>query len=152
MTATLTHNWPEGIVKAAKSDGSIEFRDGKVPFAILGREVNPKLLGFAGCWEIGEDKYFFISEDVPERFRVSILLHEMQEFIVHKKAPGSCLKSLLYELAFVHGDLYKEYILYRRNFFRRLVPYCVEENYPDQHIKNIQESLEYLESIVTSER
>ncbi len=148
----LTHIWPEAIVKVAKSDGAIEFRDGEVPYAILKREANPKLPGFAGCWEVGEEKYFFISEDVPERFRVSILLHEMQEFIVHKKVPGSCLKSLLYEFAFVPGDLYKEYVRYRRNFFRRLVPFCVNSSqYSEQHIRNVQESLDYLEGIVAPE-
>lgn len=149
---TLKHTWPEAITKIAKSDGALEFRDGKVSYAILKREANPKLPGFSGCWEIGEEKHFFISEDIPERFRELILLHEMQEFIVLKKAPGSCLRSLLYELAFVHGDLYEEYILYRRNFFRRLVPFCVDSGqYSEQHIKNVREGLEYLEGIVTSD-
>jgi len=72
-------------------------------------------------------------------------VHEIMEFAEFgRDVPGSCLKALMHELALVPEHMLKNYLPYRRDFFRALVRYSVSE--PESTFKtNISESLFYLE-------
>lgn len=139
--------WPKFIASKMVGEEKVVFRGTEYPYAILVREVNPYLPGFLGCFPDGDKQYFFISEEVPQEFREFQLVHEILEFTeLGRDVPGSCLKALMHELALVPEYMLKNYLPYRRDFFRNLVRY--REMFPENRSTfddNIKESLFYLE-------
>lgn len=143
--------WPKAIKNNAIGYGLVIFRGEMFLYAILSRDVSKDLPGFVGCLKEGEEKFFFISEEVPVLFREPQILHEIMEIQELNEGPGSCLVSLKFELTLVPNDIRGEYLPYRRDFFSRLVAYCSAHPdwYSEQRIKDFQESLDYLEGIET---
>ncbi|MDP1833900.1 MAG: hypothetical protein Q8L11_03135 [Candidatus Moranbacteria bacterium] len=141
--------WPKVIQDNAVGYGVVALHGEGIPYAILSRNVNKDLPGFVGCLKDGGERSFFISEDVPAQFREPQVLHEIMEFEELAECPGSCLMALRYELTLVPADLYEEYLRFRRDFFRRLMAYCIahSEWYAQQRISDFQESLDHLETI-----
>ena len=137
--------WPKAIASKMVGESRIVFRGEGYPYAILAREANLELPGFLGCFPDGDKQYFFLSEDIPEEFREFQLVHEILEFTeLGRDVPGSCLKALMHELALVPEHMLKNYLPYRRDFFRVLVRYNASQ--PESVFKNnISESLFYLE-------
>lgn len=139
--------WPKVIASRMVGEEKIVFRGIAYPYAILDRELNPDLPGFLGCLPYGDKQFFFLSEDVPKEFREFQLVHEIMEFTEFgRDVPGSCLKALMHELALVPEYMLKNYLPYRRDFFRSLVRY--REMFPESWSTfddNIKESLFYLE-------
>lgn len=141
--------WPKAIENNAIGYGIVVFRGEAITYAILPRDISKELPGFVGCLKEGRERFFFISAEVPAGFREPQILHEVMEIQELKEAPGSCLASLQFELTLVADDIRQEYLLYRRDFFRRLVTYCSAhpDLYCEQRIKDFQESLAYLEGL-----
>lgn len=129
--------------------GAVTFQGEVILYAVLSGSVNKELPGFVGCFKEGGERFFFISEDVPELFRGPQVLHEIMEFEELAECPGSCLRALRYELTLVPADLQDEYLRLRRDFFRRLMAYCTAHPdwYAEQRLRDFQESLDHLETI-----
>lgn len=141
-------NWPEAIRNNAVGYGTVVFGGESVSYAILRRDVNENLPGFVGCFKKEEERFFFISDEVPPHFREPQVLHEIMEIQKLEECPGSCLASLVFELTTLADDIREKYLVYRRDFFRRLVSYCAAhpEWYPEQRVTDFRESLDYLEA------
>ncbi|MFZ2188869.1 MAG: hypothetical protein WAV73_04875 [Candidatus Moraniibacteriota bacterium] len=146
----MKNSWPNLIKSNAVGFGAVPLDGLMIPYAVLSRAVNKDLVGFIGCFKYEDDQHYFISEDVPTEFREPQILHELNEIHELKEEPGSCLKSLLFELRFVGSDIREKYLAYRRDFFRRLVHYCAErpEWYSEQRRADFQESLDYLNGLI----
>jgi hypothetical protein len=145
----MKEKWPEAIRENAIEYGTVVFHGEMVPYAVLSREINRDLPGFVGCFKQEGESFFFISEDVPVEFRSPQVVHEVMEFKELGERPGSCLQSLMFELELLPEELREEYIPFRREFFRRLLPYCATHAqwYPAQRLRDFQESLDYLEKM-----
>lgn len=126
----------------------IIYNNRPIEYTIVKKELVPELKWFLWCAK----GYFFISEDVPERFREPQIMHEIVEFTELQWKKWRCLQSLKYELSSIPKDMREEYIAYRRGFFKRLVEYHKntksKENFDaDEFREEIQQSYEYLESL-----
>jgi len=82
--------------------------------------VAPQFPGFLG-YPNGEN--LFISEEVPEKFRVPQLLHEIIEFTELKDQEGRCAEAIKRELETITDDIRAKYIAYRTIFFANLDEY-----------------------------
>ncbi len=96
------------------------YKGGKIPYTILKKEVAPTLPGFLG-YPHGE--HLFISEEVPEAFRVPQLIHEIVEFTELQNQKGRCVEALQRELSVVPAEIKHAYLEYRRIFFANLIRY-----------------------------
>ena len=116
-----------------------------VPFIVVSKDLEPRLPGFVGC----VSGLPFISEEVPPEFREHAVNHELIEFIVLGRRPGSCLEALTRELNLVPADLVAKYIDYRRAFFERLVAYHSDpaRNATPEFLGEITASLRHLKEI-----
>lgn len=114
------------------------------PCLILKKELESKLPGFVGYNE--EEELLFISEEVPERFRLPILHHELAEAHEFAGQEGRCLKAFESEL-FYAGHMGYDYFPYRKQFFTRLVAfYSGSEQHPNQEfIKEITATRDHLQ-------
>lgn len=142
---TNEERWPDAIATRMKSVGRIVFRGEEYRYAIMGRDACSDMPGFIGCLSEEGKNFFFVSEDVPEEFREFQLAHEIVEMTeLGRDVPGSCLGALMQELAIVPQHMLKNYLPYRRDFFRRLVRYH-EKISGSVFRSNISDSLFYLE-------
>lgn len=136
---------PDFIKKHLVGEGSFQFNGKTYRFAIVSKELEPALPGFLGFFQ---KKHLFISEEVPEAFRIPQLIHEIVEEsseLTGKK--GRCLEALYRELRYVQGNLVGEYIQYRRRFFFQLVNYYTGRSVDQEFLEEIINSLKYLKSI-----
>ncbi|MCF7834158.1 MAG: hypothetical protein K9L98_02255 [Candidatus Pacebacteria bacterium] len=138
---------PDWMKSNEVGKGILAYKGTNYEFTILKKTVAPKLPGFLGYLD---KKFLFISEEVPEKFRLPQLMHEIIEFIELSGLKDRCLGALERELSdFVPEDIKPEYIEYRRNFFKNLVSYYdTIENFEDKEfLAEIKASLDFLEGI-----
>jgi len=140
---TNPDNRPDWIIANVVGVGEVEYKGQTIPYTILKKELAPKLPGFLG-FPKGEN--LFISEEVPEQFRLPQLVHEIIEFTELVGQKGRCLEALKRELSIVPEKIKQEYIEYRRDFFARLVEYYKESKNEDFK-SEIQASYEYLQNL-----
>jgi len=134
---------PDWIKANEVGKGEIEHKGLKVPYTVLKKELEPRLPGFLG-YPNGE--HLFISEEVPEKFRIPQLTHEIIEFTELEGQKGRCLEALKRELAIVPEEIREEYLEYRTNFFANLVK--LYEKSEDEDFKTeIQASYDYLQQL-----
>jgi hypothetical protein len=131
---------PRWIIDNRISTGFIEYKGNKISYSILKKELEPKLPGFLGYFE---GKFLFISEEVPEKFRHLQLIHEVIEFTELKGEKGRCLAALKEELKLISSEDMKEYVSYRKKFFKNLVEYY-EHGDNKEFKREIQASFEFL--------
>ena len=112
---------------------------------VLSNELEPNRPHFLG---FSDGKFLFISEDVPEEFRIHVLSHEVREF-AKKGEKGACKRALLNELEHLAPEMRKRYLAYRTRFFERLVAFYHEQSGDKiDHLKaEIAESLAHLKLI-----
>jgi len=134
---------PDFIKDHEVEKGEMRMGDERIPFTVLKKELEPSLPGFLG---FSKGKHLFISEEVPEDFRIPQLCHEIVEFVELKGKEGRCLESLKRELETVREEIKKEYIHYRRMFFERLVAYY-QDSEDEDFKREIVKSMEHLRSI-----
>ena len=137
---------PEFIKKHEVSRGTFTYGGKVFTYAVLDQGLEPALPGFVGYYE---KTHLFISNSVPEKFRIPQLIHEIVEFAVPADKKGRCLKALMKELECVETAIFKEYLLYRKSFFTALIDYY--ENGPGRaaadFIEEIKASCERLSSL-----
>ena len=111
---------PDWIKTHEVGVGEVEYEGQRIPYTVLNKDLEPNLPGFLG-YPDGEN--LFISEEVPEEYRLPQLIHEIVEFTKLKDKKGRCVEALKHELSFVPGKIWEEYLEYRTDFFARLVEY-----------------------------
>lgn len=140
LTTDTRPNW---IKNNEVGVGEIEYGGRKIPYTILKKESVPTLPGFLGY---PKAEYLFISEEVPEEFRVPQLIHEIIEFTELTGQKGRCVEALKRELSVIPEEIKQKYIEYRRDFFKRLIEYY--KNFEDENFKaEIQASYEFLQKL-----
>jgi len=133
---------PEWAVPFILSRGTITVDGKKHEYHVLSRHLEPELLGFLG---FPGGIFLFVSEDVPSAFVPFVLGHEVREFTELSGQVGRCLAALRRELEEVPNDLRDRYIIWRRNFFERLVTYYRQRGETDtEFFKEICASLAHL--------
>jgi hypothetical protein len=125
-------------------------------YFVLPQSLYPSLPDFVfRCTGDPTDGYVLgISESVREDFRPYPVFHKFVEFIefadtrIAKK--NRCLEALGKELAIVPDSVKPEYLIMRRDFFRKFVEYCKAhpEEYSKKDILRIKNSLSMLEELV----
>lgn len=134
---------PDWIKTNEVGTGEIEHEGKRILYTILKKELAPTLPGFLG-YPNGE--HLFISEEVPEKFRVPQLIHEIIEFTELKGKKSRCVEALKRELSVVPEEIKQEYLEYRRNFFAKLIEY--NKNSKDEDFKaEIQASHKFLQEL-----
>lgn len=134
---------PNWIKNNEVGTGQVEYDSEKIPYTILKKDLEPRLPGFLGYLN-GEN--LFISEEVPEAFRLPQLIHEIIEFTELKGQKGRCVEALKRELETVPEGIKKDYIRYRTDFFARLVEFYKSSN--DEDFKTeIKASHEFLRTL-----
>lgn len=123
---------PDWIKNNEVGSGFIEYQGERIPYTILKKEAEPRLPGFLG---FPNGQNLFISEEVPEQFGYSQLIHEFIEFTELSGKEGRCLEALKRELKLVPEEIKREYLKYRRDFFANLVNYY--KNSSDENFKKI---------------
>jgi hypothetical protein len=98
----------------------VEHEGRKILYTIVDKSLEPKLPGFMGYLD-GE--HLFISEEVPDEFRIPQLVHEIIEFTELKDQKGRCLEALKRELKIVPDNIKPAYLKYRTIFFEKLIEY-----------------------------
>ncbi len=151
---TNAKNWPAYITNNM-SDKKLKFvrLNGELhPYAIVREGAFPQApKGFIGCHP--NTQFFFISNEVPERFRDLFVAHEVYEYALEggPDGKGNCLKALFYELSLIPENIRKEYLPYRRDFFARMVAFYEGNDEFYTRRNNIRESFKYLKSIEASD-
>lgn len=104
--------------------------------------------GFVGC--IPDTQFFFISDEVPELFQELFMAHEVYEYALAggPDEAGNCLKALHYELTLIPKNIRGEYLVYRRDFFQRMVDFYAGSYTFSVRRDNIRESLSFIETLV----
>lgn len=123
----------------------IVFEGDHLPYLIVSKELEARLPGFVAS----TGDLFFISEEVPVPFRKFFLIHEIIEFRKHNDEQGRCKCALLAELALVPEEMRESYVIYRREFFRRLVSYYedLSNGGTAEFLGEVKASLAHLESL-----
>jgi len=120
--------------------GVFVYKKKRYAYLILSKDFEPNLPGFLGY---PEQKELIISEEVPKAFRKFMLIHEIIEFTDLAGKQGRCLEALKIELKLVPKKIWRDYLRYRKNFFRVLIEYS--QKHPDEEFKHeIKKSYEYL--------
>lgn len=134
---------PDWIKANATGVGGVNYLGRKIPFTIIKKELAPTLPGFLGYFN-GE--HLFISEEVPEEYRMPQLVHEIIEFTELKDKKGRCLEALKRELSIVPEEIKQSYLEYRKKFFAKLIEYYKDSQ--DEDFKaEIAASYEFLQSL-----
>lgn len=115
------------------------------PCLILKKELEPELPGFVGYNE--KEELLFISEEVPKRFRLPILHHELAEAHEFEGQEGRCLKAFESEL-FYGRHMGWEYFSYRKKFFKKLVAFYSKPGQRPDHsfLKEITATRDHLQT------
>lgn len=92
----------------------------------------------------------FISDEVPEKFRPYMILHELMEFQSQKRKV-ECINALKGELAEVPFDKLAHYLEFRVSTFRYLRDYLNAQDNPGSFLDEVQKSLAYLEQLIREE-
>lgn len=142
---TVPGTRPDWIKTNEVGSGEIEYGGKKFPYTVLRKELVPTLPGFLGYLNV---EHLFISEEVPEEFRVPELIHEIIEFTELKDQKGRCVEALKRELLIVPEGMRQRYLEYRRDFFARLIEYY--KNSDDEDFRaEIQASYEFLQGLIS---
>ncbi len=139
---------PQWITDNKLGVGRVEVDGETYTYQILSRKLEPALVGFMG---ITPDGACFISEDVPQRFILHDLTHEVRcKALRDQGVEGGCRTTLERDMQEVPAEMRSEYVRYRRDFFRRLIAfYAKEPDGTDEKIARLKRefalSLEFLE-------
>ena len=121
-------------------------------YFVLPQVLEPSLLDFVfRCTgNISDGFVFGISDHVDERSRPYAVAHEYIEFTeIGINTPQRCLQALKEELQLVPPEIKKGHILMRRDFFKNLIPYCLDkEGYTQEDLHEFQSSRDHLERLV----
>lgn len=120
-------------------------------YLVVSRNLEPDLPLF-----VGYNKGLpFVSEEVPEEFRIGWIAHEIIEFEQFRDEDGNwlpdhCRRSLVKEMDYVSQDILSEYLPLRLKFFTDLVYYLIVKGEPIDFIVEVEKSRKGLEEIVKS--
>jgi hypothetical protein len=92
---------PAFIANNIVSTEELEYKNKKVPYFVLKKEVVPELPGFLGF----HDGHLFISEEVLDEFQAPQLIHEYIEFVELKDEEDRCLKASEREITYVPEEI-----------------------------------------------
>ena len=126
----------------------ILFLGEKIQYRVVSRDLQTKLPGFLGYYE----GMLFISEDVPERWRVPQVIHEYVEYVHFTDVTGRCVEATKFELAFVASQLpgeLQQYIQMRIDLFKNLI--TLYESTGGGSTEEFRGSLAYLESLTVTD-
>ena len=137
-----------GIIDSrATSMGTVQHQNQHIQYYVLPGSFEPRLPGFLGRHE----EMFFISEDVPEKWRPTQIIHEFVEMTQLKGVKGRCVEATKVELAIVANQTpeeLQEYIQMRIGFFQRLIQFYKNQTPIDKEaIQEFEGSLLYLEAL-----
>jgi hypothetical protein len=145
---TQINNWPTSLTD--EKIGELQKTSGGCIYLVVSGKAFASVApdGFVGC--IPDTQFFFISDEVPESFRELYIAHEAYEYALEggPDSRGNCLRALRYELSLVPRNIRKEYIPYRRNFFRRMVAFYDGNAEFSIRRDNILESLRFIETLI----
>ena len=93
---------------------------------------------------------FGVCESIPEKFRPFVALHEILEYWIG----GTCGVTAEREMEAVRASSLsvaeqQEYVVMRKAFFERLVPYAVTKGYPGPKIEEFRASLQFFTKLVS---
>ena len=109
-------------------------------YSVVSKELHPNIPNFVGI--LGENE-FFISEDVPRRFRYPMIVHEVYCLMGKEMGhEGHCLAAVEFELRFVEAVDRAEYLEIRRKFCNDLIE--VSKDGDPAFLREITASRDYL--------
>lgn len=86
----------------------------------------------------------FISDEVPEEFRESMVFHELTEFELLQDKPDRCLQALKSELETVPKNKKEDYLKFRLEVFESLIDFLKKYDPNSKLIIEVNKSLKYL--------
>jgi hypothetical protein len=90
----------------------------------------------------------FISDEVPERFRKYMVLHELVEFEKFSEEEDSCYKALRFELMDVVDDDIYEYVPFRAETFEHLINYLKQNESDSDLLPKVKRSCRHLNELI----
>ena len=118
-------------------------------YLVISRNLEPRLPMFAGY----NEGLPFVSEDVPNEYRLAWIAHEIIEFEQFRNPdetwqPDHCRRALVKEMDYVISTHLPKYLPLRLKFFKGLVEYLVQNKEPAEFIEEIKKSRDGLEVLV----
>ena len=120
--------------------GAFDINGRPCEYSVVSKELHSNVPNFVGV--LGEDE-FFISEEVPRRFRYPMIAHEV--YCLKGKSmghEGHCLAAIEFDLRFVTEGDRAEYLAIRRKFFNDLIE--VSKDGDPAFLREITASRDYL--------
>ncbi|MEK7093607.1 MAG: hypothetical protein AAB927_03945 [Patescibacteria group bacterium] len=120
--------------------GAFDINGRLCEYSVISKELHPDVPNFVGV--LGENE-FFISEEVPRRFRYPMIAHEVYCLMGKDMGhDGHCLAAVEFALRFVTESDRAEYLAIRRKFFSDLIE--VSKGGDPVFLREITASRDYL--------
>ena len=135
---------PENFRPYALAEGSLVVDGNLRNYYVLNKDV-PN----APRWFIGYNKGKpFISNEIPEDYRVPMIMHEIVEFEQYGKLSGRCSGATRDELKLVANEKKDDYIRFRIDVFKELDRFMRETKEDPIIRREIRQSISFLEGLL----
>ncbi|MBU1199769.1 MAG: hypothetical protein KKF46_05285 [Nanoarchaeota archaeon] len=132
---------------------TVELGGERFKYFEVSQSEEPRLPKFATMLTTGKEQDGYlagVADTVDKKFQPYWMFHEFYEAFrtQNLEITEQCPTSLKRELILVPKEIKKDYILQRREFFEKLVPYAINNNYPQREIYGFGKSYDHLDRIV----